>query len=119
MLFVVAQAAQVPVGQRVMALAIVAAAFAVVVFLLRYLFRPRHPMLCTRCLEQGPPRTAVSGSTAVELALWLFFCVPGLIYSLWRVGSKADVCASCGSPELVPINSPRAAQILGGGRPTP
>jgi hypothetical protein len=42
----------------------------------------------------------------MELLLFLFFIVPGVIYGIWRLAARKDVCASCLSDSLVPINSP-------------
>lgn len=53
----------------------------------------------------------MKGSILVELALWLFFIVPGLIYSIWRHASVYQGCAKCGSNALIPLDSPVAQQI--------
>ena len=60
-------------------------------------------LFCTRCLTEGRPVSKTPGSVGVEIVLWLFFCLPGLIYSIWRLASRYDGCASCGSRELVPV----------------
>ena len=48
----------------------------------------------------------------VELILWLCFLVPGLIYSVWRMSSYRATCPSCGSENLVPLDSPNGKKIL-------
>ncbi len=53
-----------------------------------------------------------SGSIAIEIVLWLAFLIPGLIYSIWRLTTRRDACAACGSAELVPENSPRGRELL-------
>lgn len=63
---------------------------------------------CMTCGGEGQPRSAVKGSILIEIVLWLCFIVPGLIYSLWRMNSRAGVCAACGSTTLVPVDSPSA-----------
>jgi len=45
---------------------------------------------------------------AIEVVLWLCFIIPGLLYSLWRQGSRQPVCAKCGGTALVPPDSPVA-----------
>ena len=63
--------------------------------------------LCTTC---GGSRTRIEtpGSIFIEIVLWLVFIVPGLVYSLWRFTSSRRVCADCGSPRLIPGDSPGA-----------
>ena len=68
-------------------------------------------MLCTRCLEEGRPKTITRGSFAIEVVLWLCFLVPGLIYTIWRLTTKAAVCRACGSVDLVPADSERARRL--------
>lgn len=70
--------------------------------------------VCTQCKTVGTAKVKYGGSTGVELLLWLFFIVPGLIYSAWRGSSKKMVCRSCGSESLVPPDSPRGREIAGG-----
>ena len=71
-----------------------------------------QPKLCLACGHQGKPRRIMKGSIGVELLLWLFFLLPGLVYSLWRHISVYDGCSSCGDPSLIPLDSPRAQEIL-------
>ena len=66
------------------------------------------PMFCTACGHEGECETKTRGSMAIEIVLWLCFIIPGLIYSLWRQGSRTPVCASRGSTALVPPDSPMA-----------
>lgn len=69
---------------------------------------------CTRCGTDAPPRTVTRGSIFIEILLWLCFLVPGLIYSIWRLTTRHQACAACGSPELVPMGSPAAMGATGG-----
>lgn len=55
------------------------------------------------------------GSIWIELVLWLFFLVPGIIYSIWRLTSRRTVCPACHNPGLIPVASPKASKELGGG----
>jgi hypothetical protein len=69
-------------------------------------------LICVRCHETAyNPKTHTPGSLGMEIALWLFFLVPGVIYSVWRLSARAKVCPSCGSGELIPLESPRGKQI--------
>ena len=68
--------------------------------------------LCTACGYQGEPKKFTKGSFPVEIMLWLFFFIPGLIYSLWRQASKYEGCSKCGSATLIPLDSPVAKQML-------
>ena len=67
-----------------------------------------RPLFCTTCGHEGPGKTKTRGSTLIEVILWLCFLVPGLIYSVWRLGSKYKACTSCGGTTLVPPHSPIA-----------
>jgi len=71
---------------------------------------PEH--ICTQCGMPGKPAAITPGSCLVELALWIFFIIPGLIYSLWRLTSKKKVCAYCGSESMVPMASPAGQRLL-------
>lgn len=66
---------------------------------------------CRACGITGVPVTHTKGSILIEIILWLCFLVPGLIYTFWRHTSRAKVCASCNSTELLPPDSPMAKSI--------
>lgn len=70
------------------------------------------PMVCTQCGYHGPARSHTRGTIALELALWLMFILPGIIYSLWRLSTRAMVCASCGATTLVAPESPVGQRAL-------
>ena len=65
----------------------------------------RHCMVCG---TEAKPRSRTRGSFLIELVLWLMFIVPGLLYSLWRLSTREKVCPACGSPNMVPLDSPAA-----------
>ena len=68
--------------------------------------------ICTQCGTVGNPKMVPPGSLLVEIGLWICFLVPGLIYSLWRVGSKRPTCRRCGAVNsLVPLDSPRGLEL--------
>jgi ribosomal protein S27AE len=63
---------------------------------------------CPNCGTIAKPKTLTKGSFLIEVFLWLLLIVPGLIYSLWRMTSKAKVCPGCGNPNMIPTDSPMA-----------
>ena len=68
-------------------------------------------MWCGRC---GEPNLVKRGHDLVEIALW-FMIVPGIFYSLWRyVSARIESCVTCGSPSLLPANSPRGRRMIHG-----
>jgi hypothetical protein len=69
-------------------------------------------MVCSKCGTLGDPRRHTKGSILIEIVLWLAFIIPGLIYSLWRLTTRANVCRACGSAELVPATSPVGKKLL-------
>lgn len=73
---------------------------------------PTVQMVCTRCGTIGFPKRHTPGSFAVELILFLFFIVPGLIYGAWRLTARKWVCAACTADALVPIDSPTGRAII-------
>lgn len=68
-------------------------------------------MICERCGTVGRPRKERQGSFAIELILWVFFCLPGLIYTIWRLSAHFITCRSCGGA-VVTIDSPRGQRLL-------
>lgn len=68
-------------------------------------------MICTSCGTMGKPKTITKGSFLVEIILWLFFLVPGLIYTLWRLTTKTRGCRSCGASTMVPLDSPLGQKL--------
>ena len=72
------------------------------------------PSFCTRCYMVGPSKRHIGGSFFIELFLWLCFFVPGIIYSIWRLTTRQQVCRACGSAELVPPTSDRARMMMAG-----
>jgi len=70
---------------------------------------------CTSCGTTGAPKKHTPGSTWLEFVLWLCVLFPGLFYSLWRLAARRNVCASCGSAQLVPSDSPVGRRIAGSG----
>ena len=70
-------------------------------------------LYCTSCGARSYGKSLTKGSIFIELVLWLCFLLPGLIYSIWRLSSRQQVCTVCEAPGLIPINSPKARRELG------
>lgn len=76
--------------------------------------RGKTEWICTQCGSIGTPKRTPRGSMLVEIGLWLCLLVPGLIYSLWRVGSKQPTCRQCGSANcMIPLDTPRGRELAG------
>jgi hypothetical protein len=68
---------------------------------------------CTACGSVVYPVLAKKGSGFTEFILWLCGLLPGLIYSIWRANSEHEVCPACGSPQVIPVDSPNAQKLMG------
>lgn len=68
-------------------------------------------MICLQCNSVLAPATITKGGCLIEGALWLFFLLPGLIYSIWRLTSRYKACPACKSPNIIPLDSPRGYEI--------
>ncbi len=68
--------------------------------------------ICKDCGNPTIPQCKAKGSFLVELLLWCFFIIPGIIYSLWRMGSKGYVCQHCGSTLVIPTNTVAGQELL-------
>jgi hypothetical protein len=68
--------------------------------------------LCLQCGSIGETKRFMKGSVLTELILWLFFLLPGLIYSIWRHSTVAQVCPNCFSANVIPLDSPVAQNVL-------
>lgn len=74
-------------------------------------YRPEGWMFCKACGHEGNPARKTPGSLLIELVLWLFLIVPGLVYSLWRLSRRHDACQVCGSADIIPCDSPMARSM--------
>lgn len=54
----------------------------------------------------------MKGNFAIELILWLSFVVPGLLYTVWRLTNREPVCSQCGTPHMIPLDSPHAPAVV-------
>jgi len=73
---------------------------------------PTDDMVCTNCGFRGKPVRATAGSFIVEVVLWLCFILPGLIYSVWRLTTRKQVCPKCKQPTMIPADSPRGRTLI-------
>jgi uncharacterized membrane protein YqaE (UPF0057 family) len=69
-------------------------------------------LICLKCGAIGLPKSVIKGSFVIEVLLWLFMLLPGMIYTVWRITSRTQVCKSCGSENLVPLCSPMARKLV-------
>ena len=91
---------------------IIAFIVGLVILLLRDKRRSSADAICTACGFRGYAQNHTKGSVAIEAILWLAFIIPGLIYSIWRLSSRQEVCPTCKSPAMIPVSSPRGQQLL-------
>jgi hypothetical protein len=69
--------------------------------------------LCRNCGYTGPSMRIVPGSNALGIVLLLVFILPGLIYAVWQQINSGPGCPQCKRINaLIPIDSPRAKEIL-------
>ena len=56
----------------------------------------KNPQIkCTNCGYKGIAERHTQGTCCIELVLWFFFIIPGIIYSIWRVTSRKWRCPKC------------------------
>jgi hypothetical protein len=65
-------------------------------------------MHCPNCGIVAEPSVETNGSFLIEIVLWLFMIVPGLLYTLWRLTTRYEACPCCGAPNMIPLDSPKA-----------
>lgn len=63
-------------------------------------FERNAQISCPNCGYKGKPKRHTSGYFAIELALWLFFLLPGFIYSIWRLTTQQYICPQCGFKQV-------------------
>lgn len=61
--------------------------------------RAKH--YCNSCKNYSSTAT-MRGNGWIELILYLFYIVPGIIYSIWRRSGSPNVCPICKSSSLIP-----------------
>lgn len=58
---------------------------------------------CPQCEYQGEAVKHTPGNFLIEVVLWLFFLNPGLIYSIWRLANRGQMCPACEWTHVVKI----------------
>jgi hypothetical protein len=66
---------------------------------------------CKTCGHVGHTKQHTKGSLAVELALWMLLILPGMLYSVWRLTTRREVCRLCESDQVIPNSSPEALRM--------
>lgn len=69
-------------------------------------------LVCVVCGNVGKTKSETPGSVLIEIILWFCFIIPGVIYSFWRLSARKKVCSACGSPNMIPTDSPRGKKLL-------
>lgn len=73
---------------------------------------PIGRFVCTSCGTVGNGISHTKGSIAIEIVCWLMLCLPGVIYSIWRLTTRKTVCHQCQSEQIVPTNTPRGQSLV-------
>lgn len=71
--------------------------------------------VCSNCRTYvSVPKKEMPGSFGVEVLLWFFYIVPGILYSMWRRNEDnwKPVCANCDSKNFVPVSSPEGRRLF-------
>lgn len=69
-------------------------------------------LVCTQCGYIGEPKGKFKGSGCLAVFLWIFFLIPGLIYTIWILSSRHKICPVCKSRNLIPADSPKGKEAL-------
>jgi hypothetical protein len=67
--------------------------------------------ICESCGTVGKPVTHTKGSFILEVVLWILFCAPGLIYTIWRLTTREQVCPTC-KGKMIATNTPRGQLLM-------
>jgi len=70
----------------------------------------KEGLFCLNCGYSGKMKQKFRGSELIELILWLFFLIPGIIYSIWRGQKKEFICPKCQSNDIVGKNHLKAKE---------
>lgn len=67
--------------------------------------------VCPACGTIADPVFKTRGTFAIEVVLWICLLVPGLIYSLWRLSSRYQICPACGASGMIPVDTPMGKSL--------
>ena len=73
-------------------------------------------VICTVCGHVGKVKNLTKGSFMIELLMWIFFIIPGIIYTIWRLTTQQKVCSKCNSPSIIPVDTPKGQELLKKGK---
>lgn len=68
--------------------------------------------ICSACGYVGDGVCKNKGNGCIEIILWFFILIPGIIYSIWSRSRKPKLCAKCGQATLIPTDSPMGKKLL-------
>lgn len=68
-------------------------------------------VICAQCGHTGTGKLMRPGSGIVEFFLLLLFCLPGLLYALWRNGARYYACGACGIKDPVLVSTPAGQKL--------
>lgn len=63
---------------------------------------PRY--YCTNC-QTRPSHAVLKGNGWIEFVLYLFYILPGVVYSIWRRSGPQNGCPTCGKATLIPAEA--------------
>ena len=66
---------------------------------------------CNAC-NNFTPTALRKGSGWIELILYLFYIIPGIIYSVWRRSGEPTVCPICKAAALVPAATAKPRPVV-------
>lgn len=67
--------------------------------------------ICRNCGTRGYPDVHTKGSIFIEIILWIFLLVPGLVYSIWRLTTRDTVCPECRRNTMISVRTPIGATM--------
>lgn len=66
-------------------------------------YKKANLIKCPNCAYEGEGKKFIKGSFGIEIVLWIFFIVPGLIYSIWRLTTPYFGCPKCEYQYIVKV----------------
>lgn len=67
--------------------------------------------ICPVCGTEAAANERRRGNIFIELVLWLFLIIPGIIYSSWRLEMWMNVCRLCGHERMISLNTPMGRKL--------
>lgn len=85
------------------------------------MFETHH--ICIDCGYVDTPKKKTSGSFLLEITVWIIMIVIGLASTMWilllalgfslfRAASTKNVCRSCLSGNIIPVDSPNGKELI-------